>query len=336
MRALTIFLAVLHTATAFAGEERNTVAELTKAHSADVAIVEGNGGSGSAFIARIGKGRYLITNQHVVAGMDAPVFTSPNRTRLKIGTAAAAAEHDVMSFGIEQTGSALDVMQDVDKHVSIGDDVAVLGNPNGEGVIHPITGKVVGIGPQLVEVSAEFVSGNSGSPIVHMRTGKVIGVATYIRYEPPSIVEGKSAASSRRFGYRLDSIRKWLPVRMWEFNDEAATIDRLRGRTLDLATIILHMRANRALSPSRLKDTEVRGIYERHLANVVHLENLTARVKNGTSFLDSLLQASTADVAHARRRISYDYFLDQLEREVAAREPFPRILEILLKARPQL
>src|SRR5688572_27316658 len=106
MRVLPMLVATLLAVDAY-GDERKSVAELTRANVAGLAVVEGNGFAGSAFVARIGKGRYLITNQHVVAGMDVPVFTTPDRRRLKIGTAAAAEGHDVMAFGIEQDGSAL-------------------------------------------------------------------------------------------------------------------------------------------------------------------------------------------------------------------------------------
>jgi hypothetical protein len=334
MRALLTFLAMLAAVGVQAGDERTSLSEFTRAHMGDVAIVEGSGGAGSAFIARIGKGRYLITNQHVVAGMDVPVFTKPDRTRLKIGTAAAAEGHDVMAFGIDQEGSALEAMQNVDRHVAIGDEVAVLGNPSGEGVIHPLSGKIVGLGPQLVEVSAEFVPGNSGSPIIHVRTGKVIAVASYLIYEPIGMQEEgtRQNTRTRRFGYRLDSIQKWLPVRMWEFNDEGATVKRIRERTKDLTTIIVHMRANRSLSANRLVDPEVRALFERFSAESDRAVDLPARTKNATLFLEGMLQVSTADISHARRRISYDYFLGQLDREVEAREPFPRILSTLLKA----
>ena len=71
-------------------------------------------------------------------------------------------------------------MDHVDENASIDDDVVVLGNAEGGGVINTIKGKIVGVGPNLVEVDAAFVPGNSGSPIIHLKTGKVIGVATYL------------------------------------------------------------------------------------------------------------------------------------------------------------
>ena len=52
------------------------------------------------------------------------------------------------------------------------------------------------------------------------------------------------------------------------------------------------------------------------------------------AFVESLLQASTVDISNAKRRVSYDYFVHQLERESDAREPFAEVLSILLKARP--
>ena len=58
----------------------------------------------------------------------------------------------------------------------IGDKITVHGNSGGGGVVTRIQGKVLGVGPNLVEVDAEFVQGNSGCPILSDSL-EVVGVA---------------------------------------------------------------------------------------------------------------------------------------------------------------
>ena len=47
----------------------------------------------------------------------------------------------------------------------------------GRDVVTVSEGKVIGIGSELLEVDAPFVSGNSGSPVLN-HYGQVIGIAT--------------------------------------------------------------------------------------------------------------------------------------------------------------
>ena len=96
--------------------------------------------------------------------------------------------------------------------LNIGDEVVVVGNSEGAGVIREIPGRVIGIGPDRIEVDAQFVSGNSGSPILLKSTGRVIGIATFMQ-----IPRGGAGTNSplslnevRRFGYRLDTVAKWI------------------------------------------------------------------------------------------------------------------------------
>ncbi len=120
--------------------------------------------------------------------------------------------------------TAFQIMTGVDENAAIGDEVVVLGNAEGAGVINTINGKIVGIGPNLVEVDAPFQPGNSGSPIVHLKTGKVVGVATYltIRKFDSATKEPVKVPIVRRFGYRLDSVKIWQPVSWQSFYAQAA------------------------------------------------------------------------------------------------------------------
>lgn len=109
--------------------------------------------------------------------------------------------------------------------------VTVMGNSDGAGVATQISGQVLGVGPELVEVDAKFVQGNSGSPILN-GAGRVIGVASFATRDEDVnnwVKNGTRFNTVRRFGYRLNHVQwkemTWqdLGKRVYVLND----IDRL-------------------------------------------------------------------------------------------------------------
>lgn len=174
-------------------------------------IVEGDEGRGSGFVVKMNGKTYLITNSHVVRGNRNVRFKDLHNDELATGPLEIAEKADAVRATVTGVTEALELEPQVDK-VKIGDEVIVAGNSEGEGVVREIPGKVVGIGPDRLEVDAPFVPGNSGSPILLKSTGKIIGVATYLKF-PDRNKGGKSPFSLnevRRFGYRLDTVAKWI------------------------------------------------------------------------------------------------------------------------------
>lgn len=174
-------------------------------------IVEGDDGRGSGFAVRMNGKTYLITNSHVVRGNRNVKFKNLHNEVLATGPLEIAEKADAVRATVTGVTDALELEPQLDK-VKIGDEVIVAGNSEGEGVVREIPGKVVGIGPDRLEVDAPFVPGNSGSPILLKSTGKIIGVATYMKLPDPR-KGGKSPFSLnevRRFGYRLDTVAKWI------------------------------------------------------------------------------------------------------------------------------
>lgn len=99
-----------------------------------------------------------------------------------------------------------------------------------------IKGKVTGIGPDLVEVDAAFVPGNSGSPIIHVKTGKIIGIATFatIKKMDGFGKDSKFNNVERRFGYRLDNVSTWRETTWPAFSREASLVSLQIKRTSDI------------------------------------------------------------------------------------------------------
>ena len=177
-------------------------------------IVEGDEGRGSAFVLKMEGKTYLVTNSHVVRGNRNVKFKNLRNVEIPAADLEIADEIDAVRMEIPAGAHFLELEPAMDK-LNIGDEVVVAGNSEGEGVVREIPGKITGIGPDRIEVDAEFVPGNSGSPILLKSTGKVIGVATYMKLPFGVWMGGRkknpfSLNEVRRFGYRLDTVAKWI------------------------------------------------------------------------------------------------------------------------------
>lgn len=211
---------ILHT-NPFPKQEHST--DLFSSVRASLAIIKTAHGSGSGFVAQIGNKKYLITNEHVLRGgkpISATLLDGKKMkfSRLEIGDNIDLArlllnDQDVQSLKLASSKPTID------------DAVHVFGNSLGSGVSTKITGKILGIGPDRIEVDAKFVRGNSGSPIL-INDGSVLAVATYlVKCKNPDnwIKSGTRFTETRRFGIKLNNVN-WTPLSM---NDYFARADAL-------------------------------------------------------------------------------------------------------------
>ncbi len=214
-----------------------------------MAIIIGDQSAGSGFIASYEGGHYLFTNTHVIRGNTRVTAKLLNGKPIALNGVAVADNYDISAFPqTTVTSGGIEILKDIDQNVAIGDDVVVLGNSLGAAVVTEIAGKVTGIGPELIEVDAKFVAGNSGSPIIHVKTGKAIAIATFTMMRKMENFGRDSQFNSveRRFGYRLDNIGGWRNMTWQAFTKEAAAVAALEKRTEDLwnlaADIARHQR----------------------------------------------------------------------------------------------
>ncbi|MDF7798953.1 serine protease [Pontiellaceae bacterium B1224] len=185
--------------------------------------------SGSGFIAKMDGKTYLFTNQHVIMGADSiRLKTAEGETIIPAGTIELSIKRDIARIALKEREAF-----EITSKFSLGSPLGVFGNSEGAGVATELFGEVTGLGTDLVEVNAEFVSGNSGSPVLDVRKN-VIGIASFVRvtWEPPknddnedsssesdedSEEEGDFESKTRRFCYRLDDL-EWQPVKWKEYN----------------------------------------------------------------------------------------------------------------------
>lgn len=173
-------------------------------------------GSGSCFLLRTADGMYLITNEHLLRGGRPISAKLLNGTDLKLEKLEICGNHDLARF--ELLDSPLSALRLTQQDPNIGDAVAVFGNSDSAGVITKLHGKILGVGPDRLEIDAKFVRGNSGSPIVS-DDGTVLAVATYAtRFADPNdwVKAGTRFTQVRRFGMKLDNV-KWKELTFDEY-----------------------------------------------------------------------------------------------------------------------
>jgi hypothetical protein len=315
-------------------ELQASTAAIVKANSRNLVFVSGKEGDGSGFIAKLGEANYLVTNAHVIAGITGAAFKTLEGTVVPGGKPSVAVGEDIFRMAMPPGGQPLAVMQDVGSNAGIGDDVVVLGNAEGAGVINTIVGKIVGIGPNLVEVSAPFVPGNSGSPIIHVKSGQVIGVATFTVTRTYNATTGEKmkAPVVRWFGYRLDGVKAWQPVNWAAFDAQAAEMRSIETLSNDLDDFFNDLAENNGVvTPERHTNPVIRTQIDRWLASKGTQMSVSDQVEENASFLSFLKAACQRDVTAAGRDMTYDYFVRELADQQAARNAMSKAFEEIIK-----
>ena len=172
--------------------------------------------AGSGFIANMDGKTYIFTNQHVIMGAETIEFVTVKGEQLKPTAVELSARRDIARLKIPDREDALVIGSDA----GMGMPLAVFGNSEGAGVATALYGEVTGVGADLLEVSAEFVEGNSGSPVLNGKK-EVIGIASYVRFSQPSRMTENTRFENqaRRFCYRLNNVR-WVAVNWKKYNQD--------------------------------------------------------------------------------------------------------------------
>ena len=313
---------------------QQAASKLIQAYRDSLVFVTGAAGAGSGFIASINGSNFLITNIHVAAGIQGAEFKKLDGTIVQGGAASMAVGEDIFCMVLPAGGTPFDIMQGVDTNAAVGDPVVVLGNAEGAGVVNTIIGKIVGIGPNLVEVDAPFVPGNSGSPIIDLKSGKVIGVATYLITNTYDLATRQRLKQPivRRFGYRLDTVKKWQAVNWRAFAAQASEMESVEGRTADLYNFFLDLAVSKGvLTTGRHTDPAIKtGIEDWIAARGSHPSPEDAAIADAT-FLSSLKTACRSDIDAAQNQVTYDYFRRKLADEKQTRDAMAQAFQQIIQ-----
>ena len=313
---------------------QQAASQIIQAYHDSLVFVTGAAGSGSGFIATIGSANYLVTNVHVAAGIRDAAFKTLDGTVVQGGVPSMAVGEDIFCMAMPPGGKPFQIMQSVDANAAIGDDVVVLGNAEGAGVVNTLIGKIVGIGPNLVEIDAPFVPGNSGSPIVHLKTGKVIGVATYLVTNQYDLTTDQKLKKPvvRRFGYRLDSVKGWQAVRWPSFNAQAARMEGIETLTNDLYDFFRDLDEHKGVvTPGRHTNPVIKTRIDDWLDAKSHNPSAEDADIADANFISFLKIACQSDITAAQSQVTYDYFRRELADQKQTRDQMASAFQDIIR-----
>lgn len=205
-----------------------------------------DGGQGTGFIVKRqmdGKYRYFVyTNQHVLAGSkNLPKAYRADGTEVALGKLVTAVNYDLAIFLLAAAEpNFLELESNVDQSVPVGEMIGTPGNAGGAATIGYRFGRVVAIGPELVEIDAPIKGGNSGGPIL-LKNGRVIGIVSFFKQETvddPRLAGAGQQMIVRRFGYRVDNVKSWETPDWKRFVEQGERVARVEATSRDLLVLV--------------------------------------------------------------------------------------------------
>ena len=217
-------------------------------------IINAGEARGSGFLAELGGKRYLITNEHVLrAGSPLTASTMHGET-LVLDKLELCNDRDLVRISLrDQSLEALSLAVEPPARDEV---ISVYGNREGQGVVRVDRGKVLGVGPALVETDAPFVEGNSGSPLMNDKR-EVVGVATYmvarlsftvwmdeVHVKPTDI---------RRFATRIPEDPKcWTAISSVDYEASSSALRALETYCIDLRDLVGKKVGKNVVSPTSI------------------------------------------------------------------------------------
>lgn len=183
-----------------------------------VCLLKSEKGRGSGFFTSIAGMDVIFTNNHVILELEDVRIYDINGAEYEYDKVYCSPDRDLAVIPVSRTNHGpmpnLKIFGNPDM-LKPGAAVSAYGDSLGDGVIVEVKGVFQGIGPQVIEVSAPFVPGNSGGPVIAKASGEVIGVSTYCRIiqrSNPALAGSRFAPRTaykpavRRFATRIDDI----------------------------------------------------------------------------------------------------------------------------------
>jgi S1-C subfamily serine protease len=216
-------------------------ANLNSDQARAVVLIKGDKAEGTGFIIKTPNGPAVITNIHVIADNPNVKITTNTGALVTVLSQKCASDRDLAMLAIQDNGySALEMAPDISKVVLPGDQVITPGNSEGGEVMLNTTGKVLGVGPERIEIDNPIYHGNSGGPVFHTKSGKVLGVVTEAVQVDLSDDLDKTSFSNRNsaiagkmryFALRLDTVTQWVDVDARAFAVETSFLERFEQQS---------------------------------------------------------------------------------------------------------
>ena len=208
-------------------------------------LIHGEDGDGTGFLVEApdGKGVEVVTCNHVILEAGHAVIRDLDGHVLTWSRVHSHPKLDLawvpIDGGLPEGTPCLKVASSVTT-MPLESPIVCYGDSNGEGVVVGSAGRLLGIGPENIELDAQMISGNSGGPIVNAQ-GEVLAVASHlieldddkeweVRGTRFAKGEGRPA---RRFAIRLDRVSR---AEVPSYSRAAVDEDAARYRKVSEAT----------------------------------------------------------------------------------------------------
>lgn len=197
-----------------------------------VLLVENETSAATGFVVAQDGALYLYTAAHVLTGgKKLTVKNAQGMTLSSFGTCQVATDCDLARIEVN-VKPELALRIGAPGSTAVGHEITAAGNSAGSGVVTLTEGKVTGIGPTELEVSAAVIQGNSGGPIFSTASGEVFGVVTRAENGRDDIWAADSEFSKiRRFASRIDRPVPWRTTSLDTLQTENARITTFDSRT---------------------------------------------------------------------------------------------------------
>jgi hypothetical protein len=290
-------------------------------------IIEGDQGRGSGFVAKIHDKFFVVTNLHVLSGQSNFTITGLDGTKLPAnGQLFGSMDYDAAILSIPAPKYYLELLDEVNLTTQTDDLVTVPGNASGMGVATQTNGKLLGIGPKLVEVDAKFVKGNSGSPIIHRPSGKVIGMATFtMTYRLADLKLASSGLETRWFGYRLDNATRWELLDRQKFAAEGEGLRKIEATTNALIALLKGTGSGLTFDDLQVKSAYSTFTRERDLAVAHNSEKeLQYAVQH---FANSLGLITDAELKRYLAQDLYAFHASEAQKQLEIRKQIQNVMQ---------
>ncbi|MEK7954383.1 S1 family peptidase [Luteolibacter soli] len=198
-----------------------------------IAVIEGDKGTGTGFFGRDGEQTYLYSAAHVLSGNSRLKVKLRNGTLVtKFGQLEAAEGGDLIRLPVNEPVPKVLEIGAASGVSKVGTPILASGNAAGAGTVGFEQGKILGVGPESIEIDAQVIQGNSGGPIIHGETHQVLGVVTHLTAERKDLwAKGTRFADVRRFGCRVDRTWQWKQVPVDVFLKEGKAVQAIHDQS---------------------------------------------------------------------------------------------------------
>lgn len=180
-------------------------------------FVNGENGAGTAFKMQFGQLPVIVTNAHVFLGLRNPVIRDIKGRRYKILSVYGAKKRDLVIMTYRRKKNEAPLLRPVKdlSAIQVNSKVTAYGNSQGSQTHSVLSGSLLGLGYDRMEISCGIVGGNSGGPVLLDKSGEVIGVSTFLTIRKVDLQArgtrygGKKELLSfniRRYASRIDNL----------------------------------------------------------------------------------------------------------------------------------